>query len=293
MPDEKLPSLIQRLAPSAVLSDTLETATSDRTITFVLSTPEVARDGHTLAASGWDTEAYMRNPVVLFAHDNSSTDTVIGRMDRIWTEGDRLMGQARFMEASLNPLAETVYQMVRQGFLSAVSVGFIPLDGKPAKGRGHGAFDFTRQELLEVSVVPVGAHPAALVMGRAAGIDAQPMLDWARRFVAEADGQAAIDPVTPEPEIDVDAKIRELLPSVLADLLQRHGRVLSSKNEDHLRNAHDCLTQAAGHVQTVLDQVAQAADPVDPDQDEDGVGESDARAMRGRRARALKLASNR
>ena len=286
MPDEQLPSLIQRLAPSAVLSDTLETATSDRTITFVLSTPEVARDGHTLAASGWDTDAYMRNPVVLFAHDNSSTDTVIGRMDRIWTEGDRLMGQARFMEASLNPLAETVYQMVRQGFLSAVSVGFIPLDGKPAKGRGHGAFDFTRQELLEVSVVPVGAHPAALVMGRAANFDAQPMLDWARRFVAAAADQSPPDPTPAEPEIDINAKIRELLPSVLADLLQRHGRVLSSQNEDHLRNAHDCLTEAAGHVQTVLDQVA--SEP-DPDQDEDGVGEADARSFRARRARALKF----
>ena len=283
MPDEQLPSLIQRLAPSVVLPDTPEAAPSDRTITFVLSTPEVARDGHTLAANGWDTESYMRNPVVLFAHDNSSTDTVIGRMDRIWTDGDRLTGQVRFMEASLNPLAETVYQMVRQGFLSAVSVGFIPLDGKPAKGRGHGAFDFTRQELLEVSVVPVGAHPAALVMGRAAAIDTQPMLDWARRFVAEAD-----NPAPTAPEIEIEAQIRELLPSVLADLLQRHGRVLSSGNEEHLKNARDCLTQAAGHVQTVLDQVAS-----DPDQDEDGVGETDARAMRGRRARALKLASNR
>lgn len=287
MPDEPLPSLIQRLAPSAVLNDALDRDAPDRTVTFVLSTPEVARDGHTLAASGWDTTAYMRNPVVLFAHDNSSADTVIGRMDRIWTEGDRLVGQVRFMDAALNPLAETIYQMVRQGFLSAVSVGFIPLDGKPAKGRGVGAFDFTRQELLEVSVVPVGAHPAALVMGRTAGINAQPMLDWARRFVAAADSQEA----PAEPEIDIDAKIREQLPSALADLLQRHGRVLSAKNEDHLRNAHDCLTQAAGHVQIVLDHVAQAADPVDPDQDEDGVGEADARAMRGRRARALRLAA--
>jgi HK97 family phage prohead protease len=226
--------------------------------------------------------------VVLFAHDNSSTDTVIGRMDRIWTDGDRLMGQARFMEASLNPLAETVYQMVRQGFLSAVSVGFIPLDGKPAKGRGHGAFDFTRQELLEVSVVPVGAHPAALVMGRAAGIDAQPMLDWARRFVAASADQSANEPAPDEIEIDIEAKIRELLPSALADLMQRHGRVLSADNEGHLKNAQDCLTQATGHVQTVLDQVASEAD-ADPDQDEDGIGDADARDFRARRARALKL----
>ncbi len=288
MPDEQLPTLIQRLAPSAVLPDTLETAPSDRTITFVLSTPEVARDGHTLAANGWDMEAYMRNPVVLFAHDNSSTDTVIGRMDRIWTDGDRLIGQARFMEASLNPLAETVYQMVRQGFLSAVSVGFIPLDGKPAKGRGHGAFDFTRQELLEVSVVPVGAHPAALVMGRSAKFDTQPMLDWARRFVAASADQSANEPAPAEIEFDIEAKIRELLPSALADLMQRHGRVLSADNEGHLKNAQDCITQAADHVQTVLNQVASEAD-ADPDQDEDGIGDADARDFRARRARALKL----
>ena len=32
----------------------------------LLANRSAARDGHTLAANGWDTDAYMRNPVVLF-----------------------------------------------------------------------------------------------------------------------------------------------------------------------------------------------------------------------------------
>ena len=44
----------------------------------------------------------------------------------------------------------------------------------------------------------------------------------------------------------------------------RAGRVLSAANEDHLRNAHECLTHAADHVKSVVDQVV-------PDED-DGEG---------------------
>lgn len=154
-----------------------------RTIRFVLSDSSVARDGHTLATSGWDISSYQKNPVVLFGHDAGHVNSVIGRMSSITTRGDQLVGDVEFMPGDVNPAAETVYQMVRQGYLNAVSVGFIPQDGVPARGRGPGAYDFSKQELLEVSVVPVPALPTALAEARAAGIDTAPIVAWAKRIM--------------------------------------------------------------------------------------------------------------
>ncbi len=70
----------------------------------------------------------------------------------------------------------------------------------------------------------------------------------------------------------------------------RAGRVLSAANEDHLRNAHECLTRAADHVKNVMDQVV-------PDED-DGEGcdndvSQDAERQRAiAEAEALVLAAN-
>ena len=59
--------------------------------------------------------------------------------------------------------------MVDQKFMNAVSVGFMPLamptpifdENKQITG-----FEFSGQELLELSVVPVPANPAALQLAR-------------------------------------------------------------------------------------------------------------------------------
>lgn len=65
-----------------------------------------------------------------------------------------------FIDGSINPAAEQVFQLVKAGFLRACSVGFCPLD--PPMVNAKGGNDYGRVELLEVSLVPVPAQPAAL-----------------------------------------------------------------------------------------------------------------------------------
>ena len=332
-----------------------------RIVRFVLSDSSVARDGHTLATGGWDTDSYMKNPVVLFAHDKSHVASVIGRMVNVFIQGDRLMGDVEFMPGEINPMAETVFRMVVSGFLNAVSVGFLPKAGKPAKNRSPGCFDYSQQELLEVSVVPVPALASALVAGRAAEFDLAPMVDWARQIM-----EASTVTQSPPPKQSFKRDLGDVgwlaqllqslaclqstveweaeteddgspIPQLLADAVQtlgsilvsmtaeevmelmgdtigedratssngqrlvralgrmfaaqdRAGRVLSAANEDHLRNAHECLTRAADHVKNVMDQVV-------PDED-DGEGSDndvsdDAERQRAiAEAEALVLAAN-
>jgi hypothetical protein len=59
---------------------------------------------------------------------------------------------------------------MREKFISACSVGFVPLKYSFSRDpdRPFG-IDFERQELLEVSIVPIPANANALVQGRSAG----------------------------------------------------------------------------------------------------------------------------
>jgi hypothetical protein len=93
----------------------------------------------------------------------------------------------------IGPVAECTLQLLRGGFLSAVSVGFIPMKYAFSEedGRTWG-IDFLEQELLEFSVCPIPANPEALSEGRSAGIDLAPIRDWAVKFLA-ADNLSLID----------------------------------------------------------------------------------------------------
>jgi HK97 family phage prohead protease len=155
---------------------------ADRIIRYTFSTPAIARDMHTVAADAWQTEAFMRNPVFLWAHDDSSLP--IGRVVSITTAADKLVGAVEYASAELNPFADTVYRMVRARYLNAVSTSWIPLEARMSKDRDRpGGMDFSAVDLLEISQVPVPAHPDALASARRAGIDTMPIYRWAEKLL--------------------------------------------------------------------------------------------------------------
>lgn len=129
----------------------------ERTITFVLSTEDKDRDGDVIKADGWIVDNYLKNPVVLFAHKYD--ELPVARAEKVWVEDGKLKATARFATEKENPLAENVYQLYKNGYMNAVSVGFIPVEYEE-KEEGY---EFTKQELLEFSCVPVPANPEALI----------------------------------------------------------------------------------------------------------------------------------
>lgn len=151
-----------------------------QTRTFKLSDSTVALDGHTLATDGWDLTRARNNLPVLWAHDAETVEHVLGQWENLRVEGDSLLGDAVFMPREVNPTAGMVLDMVDGGWLRMCSVGFVPTDGKPSK-RGPGTYDFSKQTLLEASIVPVGSLASALVQARDAGIDISPAREWAKR----------------------------------------------------------------------------------------------------------------
>ena len=154
------------------------------TAVFVLSTVDVDRHGDVVDQDTWQLENFLKNPVFLEQHNSS--EFPLGKFVEIWTEEDpnrtdgakRLVGKVQFAVEEYER-AKVAFAMVANGFMNAVSVGFIPNDVE--YNDSVGAFILRECELLEVSLVSVPANPMALAKMKAfaeeKGIDMTPLLN--------------------------------------------------------------------------------------------------------------------
>lgn len=148
-----------------------------RVLDFTISTKSVDRYGDTVAPDGWKLKSYKKNPVVLWMHDNSLLP--VGKATNVRVEDNKLKARVEFTPMGMLAFNDTVYQMLKDGFLSATSVGFVPLkynfSEDPKRQLG---IDFIEQELLEFSIVTVPANAEALIEGR--GMDEEVVADASR-----------------------------------------------------------------------------------------------------------------
>lgn len=135
---------------------------------FIASTEDVDRDGEVVTASGWDLDNYRKNPVVMFAHDYRSLP--IGKAVDIKVRGKKLVSKIEFTPPEVNEFGDAVKRLVEWGALSAVSVGFAPREWTDGEGEKEPKRRYTRQELLEQSIVPVPSNPNALHEAREANV---------------------------------------------------------------------------------------------------------------------------
>lgn len=129
----------------------------------VVSNSAVDRHGESIEVTGIDLKQILRNPIVLWAHDYQGLP--IGRIVRLWKSQGNLNAEIEFM-VDIVPFAETVYKLIVAGALNAVSIGGIVKE----YGVKNGVTDYSniaQLEMVELSVVPVGAHPDALVTSKA------------------------------------------------------------------------------------------------------------------------------
>ena len=155
-----------------------------RTVTFTITTGSVDRDNDTIAPTGWDVSDYLKNPVILWAHDYSQLP--VARALSIEATGSGLKSTAQFPPKGVHPFADTVFELIKGGFLNASSVGFKPMEYSRDEDRG--GINFLRQSMLEWSIVPVPANAEALALASAKGIDVSPVLKWAEDAVVKFGG---------------------------------------------------------------------------------------------------------
>ena len=123
---------------------------------------EKVRQPPDLDFEGLSTENYLRNPVVMWAHDSMgrspSGGLPIGRTLKLNRSHDgQIVAEFEFLDD--DPFAQRVKNAWDKGFLRAASISWIPVESVPI---GDGRWRDTRSDLLEWSIVSVPADPEAL-----------------------------------------------------------------------------------------------------------------------------------
>lgn len=181
---------MESISLTRALTDGDPEADGDRRgIKFIIASSARARDGHRIDLAGMDTRGFSKNPVMLYGH--ASRDLPIGTWSNLeMIEGKiaKLRAVADFVSADLNPFADAVYRLAKAKVLRMASIGWrtIAAERDPElQGDAYGLL-FTRTELLEASIVPVGADPLAMSGARAlVGVDAvRELRAWADASIA-------------------------------------------------------------------------------------------------------------
>ena len=158
--------MLRKVVPAQVLQEGL----GDDEVEIRMSTGALGRDGHVLVPHGAELANYRANPIILWQHDPGAP---VGRASAISVVndpigGDHIAARVNFAPAGISHKADEVRGLVKSGVVSAVSVGFDPIDGEPLDPkRPRSGQRFTRWELLECSFVSVPADPGAMVTARA------------------------------------------------------------------------------------------------------------------------------
>ena len=143
----------------------------NRTLDGVASTDSIDRDGDVIKQDGWELDNFKKNPVFLWAHDYWKPP--LGKVIDIGVKDGKLMFTVKFIDKGddeWSKFADMIFRLYKDKFLNAFSVGFLP---KEFEGNEHGGYTFKKQELLEISSVPVPALQDALAFA-AKGIKAVP-----------------------------------------------------------------------------------------------------------------------
>lgn len=132
----------------------------------LISAETVDRTSERLLAAGVELDNYLRNPVLLWAHDAALPP--IGRA--VAVEPEPGVGVWAVNEFAPTPFAQEIAGLYRDGFLNAFSVGFRPLElDTRQRVAGQQGATILRWELVEQSAVAVPANPDALVTAAADG----------------------------------------------------------------------------------------------------------------------------
>lgn len=128
----------------------------------IASQETVDRQGEIISIDGWDFKNFKRNPVMLWGHNAYEPNIGEVKNIRITDVNGKKSVVFEPVFHDITPLSQTLHEMYDQGKLRAFSVGFLPFEAEGNK--------FTKQELLEVSLVNVPAHPNALNIAYAKGM---------------------------------------------------------------------------------------------------------------------------
>lgn len=184
---------------------------SEGTVEFVASDETLDCYGEIVRVNGWRFTHFAKNAPFVDSHDYSSITKLLGQVVSWRVEAKQLVEVVRYSREP-GTLAEWAYKMVRDGFLRAVSVGFVPVSmvskwdgdqkdflaqiselGLDAQTAAKLRAVYKEQEQIELSQCVIGANPNALAKAYKAGCLTEQDLDQFSALIANAKTVAPAD----------------------------------------------------------------------------------------------------
>ena len=135
---------------------------------FVMSDETPDRMDDIIMSDGWELENFKRNPIALFGH---KSDFPIGKWTNLRVEGKQLKGKLELAPAGTSERIDEIRKLIEADILRAVSVGFRPKEHTQLDSKNpFSGLRFTKQELVETSLVSVPANPNALAIAKSLGV---------------------------------------------------------------------------------------------------------------------------
>lgn len=136
----------------------------NKSFVAVASTEDEDRDKDIIRQEGWKLTNFKRNPIIPWAHNYYGipvAKSIKTWIDKTKKNTPRLLFQPKFDENDDESIK--IFNKYRNGFLTSFSVGFqgLEFNWRDEENRWYGGREFTKQELLEISCVPVPANPHA------------------------------------------------------------------------------------------------------------------------------------
>ena len=221
----------------------------EKTLTCYVSTGAIDRQRESLDPEGVDVGNYRKNPVVLWAHDYSTPP--IGKALWVKKADGGILSKVQFYSSdkALGEFAQEIYQMYKQKFLNAFSVGFIPKETEWAKEQDRDnpkkpRLTYKKWEMLEYSAVPVPANPEALQLAFEKGDIKSPMwknfIKVDEPVIQEFNNEEKKEEKKVEPII-----VNPMLDELMAELktLQDQFATLKGENADLRFKLYEALTK--------------------------------------------------
>jgi HK97 family phage prohead protease/HK97 family phage major capsid protein len=179
------------------------------TIEGYASTNDVDRHGDVVPASVWEAgiKNYLKNPVILAYHDH---DEPVGRMT-----DHRVDEKGLYVKARISAAAEDVFNLVKDGVLTAFSIGFRIVDAE--YNSALELFVVKELELHEISVVSVPANQNTLFSLSKAFDTAEEFKSFKMQFATPSDSAKGLE-ASGEAKSDIKKEL-EMTPEELQKMM--------------------------------------------------------------------------
>ena len=131
-----------------------------RIIEFIASKEIPDYDNDIVKLDGMDITKIKKNKSFLWSH--MQTDRPIGKILRIWKDGNVLKGKAQLTSEEEYDFGYSIFKLIKGGYINNISISFLPdyktIEYKENKKTGERTQIITKSTLLECSAVNIGCN---------------------------------------------------------------------------------------------------------------------------------------